>query len=153
MAEVLAGFEVLRAGGYALHTPRNFSGKHLRFLISVWSVQQLTSQEVAERLEHWRQFLLWIRKRVLIALLNMTLVTDASSVQDEYLRCSHAATYSRPDIPVLTRDKAMEAIMEHRGNLRKAARALGTTKHSVCEALREGRPQDRQLVPGLTILT
>jgi hypothetical protein len=107
---------------------------------------------VGERLEHWRQFLLWIGKRVLIALLNTPLITGASSVQNEYLRCSHAAAYSRPDIPVLTRDKAMEAIMEHRGNLRKAARALGTTTHSVCEALREGRPQE-QLVPGLTILT
>lgn len=45
VAEVLAGFEVLRAGGYALQMPRNFSSKHLRFLISLWSVQQLTSQE------------------------------------------------------------------------------------------------------------
>lgn len=153
VAGVLAGFEGLRAGGCALQTPLNFSSKHLRFLISLWSVQQMTFQEVAERLEHWRQFLLWIRKRVLIALLNTTLISGASNVHNEYLRCSHAATYSRPDIPVLTPDKAMEAIMEHRGNLRKAARALGTTTHSECEALREGRPQDRQLVPGLTILT
>lgn len=153
VAEILAGFEALRASGYALQTPCNFRSKHLQFLITCWSTQRLTSEEMAERLQHWRQFLLWIRKHMLITLLNAPLITGASSVNNEYLRCPHAAAYSRPDIPVLTRDKAMEAIMEHRGNLREAARALGTTTHFVCEALREGRPQDMQFAPGLAILT
>jgi hypothetical protein len=54
---------------------------------------------------------------------------------------------------VLTSEKAMEALPEHRGTLLKAARALGTTTHAVCAALNEGRPAADQLPPGLTILT
>ena len=153
VAEVLAGFEALRASGYALQTPWNFGSKHLRVLINRWSTQRLTSEEAAERLEHWRQFLQWIRKRQLIALLSAPLTAGASSVESRHVQCSHAAAYSRPDIPMLTSDKAMEALTEHRGDLRKAARALGTTTHSVCEALNDGQPREKPLPPGLTILT
>ncbi|SHK84196.1 hypothetical protein [Paraburkholderia terricola] len=153
VAEVLAGFEALRASGYALQTPWNFSTKHLRVLINRWSTQRLTSEEAAERLEHWRQFLRRIRKHQLIALLSAPLTVGASGVGSKNLQCSHMAAYSRPDIPVLTSDKAMEALTEHRGDLRKAARALGTTTHSVCEALNEGRSRESLFPTGLPIVT
>jgi hypothetical protein len=60
--------------------------------------------------------------------------------------------YARPNIPVLTYDKAMAALTEQRGNLRNAARALGTTTHALCQAVTEGRPREEQ-IPGLKILT
>jgi hypothetical protein len=153
VAEVLMGFEALRASGYALQTPWNFRSKHLQVLISRWSTQRLTSEEAAERLQHWCEFFRWIRKPQLIVLMNAPLTAAASRVGGKPVQYSDASVYSRPDIPVLTSEKAMDALTEHRGNLRKAARALGTTTHAVCEALNEGRQTAEQFPPGLTILT
>lgn len=152
VAALLQGFEVLRAGGFAPQTPWNLQGKHLRFLIARWSAQELTSPDLAEKLVHWRQFVLWINKRALLALLSAPLPTGAPRVGKEHARSSAPATYGLPDIPVLTHDKAMAALTEQRGNLRKAARALGTTTHSVCQAVTEGRPR-QEPIPGLKILT
>ena len=153
VAEVLMGFEALRASGYALQTPWNFRAKHLQALINRWSTQPLTSEEAAERLGHWCEFFRWIRKPQLIVLINAPVTAAVSPVRSKRVQYSHASAYSRPDIPVLTSEKAMEALTEHRGNLLKAARALGTTTHAVCEALNEGRPAADQFPPGLTILT
>ncbi|MEX3900102.1 hypothetical protein [Paraburkholderia sp. BR10954] len=151
VAELLAGFEALRASGYAPQTPLNFQGKHLRFLVARWSAQRLTSEDAAEKLEHWHQFLLWIRRRALLTLLILPVPAREAGVDEKDERIRGSAACMRPDIPVLTRDKAMEALTEHRGNLRKAARALGTTTHAVFQALNEGRPPRKELPPGLTI--
>jgi hypothetical protein len=153
VAELLAGFEALRASGYAPQTPHNFQGKHLRFLIARWSAQRLTPTDAVAKLEHWRQFLLWIRKRALLTLLILPVPAGEAGVEEKDDSIPGSAACMRPDIPVLTSEKAMEALTEHRGNLRKAARALGTTTHAVCQALNEGRPPRKQLPPGLTILT
>ena len=152
VAALLEGFEVLRAGGFAPQTPWNLQGKHLRFLISRWSAQELTSPDLAEKLVHWRQFVLWIRKRALLALLSAPVRAGESCVDNEHVQRPAVVPYARPNIPVLTYDKAMAALTEQRGNLRNAARALGTTTHALCQAVTEGRPRDEQ-IPGLKILT
>jgi hypothetical protein len=119
----LEGFEVLCAGGFAPQTPWKRQGKHLRFLITRWSAQGLASPDLAEKLVHLRRFVLWIRKRALLALLGAPLATGVSCVDKEHVLSRPSDAYARPNIPVLTYDKAMTALTEQRGNLRKAARA------------------------------
>ncbi|WP_042320195.1 hypothetical protein [Paraburkholderia caledonica] len=152
IAEIAEGFEALHSSGYALHSPWDFRGKHLQLLIDRWSAQHMTPGERAERCEHWCQCLLWIRKRQLISLLNAWIRTRASPRENDSRRCTHVVGYVRPAIPILTREKVLEVLTEQRGSLRRAARALGTTTHSICEVLREGRSPETQLPPGLTIL-
>jgi hypothetical protein len=153
IAEVLEGFEALRSSGFALHSPWNFSAKHLHFLVNRWSTQQMTGEECAERFEHWRQFLLWIRKRALISLLNASMRTLTSPWANGSRRYTHVVGFARPAIPILTREKIMEVLDEQLGSLKRAARVLGTSTRSICEVLAEGQPREKQLPPGLTILT
>lgn len=47
----------------------------------------------------------------------------------------------------------MEVLDEQLGSLKRAARVLGTSTRSICEVLVEGQPREKQLPPGLTILT
>lgn len=152
IAEVLEGFEALRSSGFALHSPWNFGSKHLRFLIDRWSTQQMTGKQCAERFEHWCQFLLWIRKRQLISLLNASMRTLTSPRANDGRGGTQVGGYARPAIPILTREKIMEVLDEQRGSLMRAARALGTSTRSIYEVLGEGQPPEKQLAPGLTIL-
>ncbi|CAH2801757.1 MAG: FIG00457213: hypothetical protein [uncultured Paraburkholderia sp.] len=101
VAEVLLGFEALRAGGYALQTPWNFRAKHLQALLNRWSTQRLTSEEAAERLGHWCEFFRWIRKPQLTVLMNAPVTVAVSPVGSKRVQYSHASAYSRPDIPVI----------------------------------------------------
>ncbi|MFM0692213.1 hypothetical protein PQQ64_07930 [Paraburkholderia graminis] len=153
IAELLEGFEALRSSGFALQSPWNFKTKHLRFLIDRWSTQQMTREERAEQYEHWCQFLLWIRKQQLISLLNDSMRTLNSTGTNGSRPGMHAVAYARPVIPILTREKIMEVLDDQRGSLTRAACALRTSTRFIYEVLGEGQPPEKQLPPGLTILT
>ncbi|MFM0414793.1 hypothetical protein [Paraburkholderia aromaticivorans] len=152
VAELLDGFEALRAGGFALQTPRNLQGKHLSYLIGQWSAQDATWYD-QPRLVHWREFLLWIRKRTLLALINSTVRAQMAYGDKSPAVATVAQARGTPAIPVLTYDKVLSALTEHRGNLRKAARALGTSTHALSQAFTEDPPSEKQLPSGIRILT
>ncbi|WP_243658196.1 hypothetical protein [Paraburkholderia sp. BL9I2N2] len=151
VAELLDGFETLRAGGFAPQTPWNFQGKHLSYLIAQWSAQEPGWYDLA-KLVHWRQFLLWIKKRTLLALLNSTARADASCDHNAPHEVAVVQAWRGAAIPVLSYDKALSALTEHRGNLRKAARVLGTTPRAVAQAFTEDRPSEKQVPAGIRIL-
>jgi Transcriptional regulator containing GAF, AAA-type ATPase, and DNA binding domains len=152
VAELMDGFEALRAGGFALQTPWNFQGKHLSYLIARWSAQDATWYDQA-KLVHWREFLLWIRKRTLLALLNSTVRAQAPYGDKSPAVAAVVPARGGPAIPVLTYDNVLSALTEHRGNLRKAARALGTTTRALSQAFTEDTPSEKQLSSGIRILT
>jgi hypothetical protein len=152
VAELLDGFEALRAGGFALQTPWNFQGKHLSYLIAWWRAQEPTWYDQT-KLVHWRQFLLWIRKRTLLALLNSTVRAEASCGHKTPAPVAVVPARGGAAIPVLAYDTVLSALTEHRGNLRKAARALGTTTRAVSQAFTEDSPSEKQLPSSIRILT
>ncbi|ANB71514.1 hypothetical protein AYM40_03375 [Paraburkholderia phytofirmans OLGA172] len=152
VAELMDGFEALRAGGFALQTPWNFQGKHLSYLIARWSAQDATWYDQA-KLVHWREFLLWIRKRTLLALLNSTVRAQTAYGDKSPAVAAVAPARGGPAIPVLTYDNVLSALTEHRGNLRKAARALGTTTRALSQAFTEDTPSEKRLPSGIRILT
>jgi hypothetical protein len=113
---------------------------------------RISGTEHQPNLVHWRQFLLWIKKRTLLALLDSTARADASCDHNAPPEVAVVQAWRGAAIPVLTYDKALSALTEHRGNLHKAARALGTTPRAVAQAFTEDRPPERQLPAGIRIL-
>ncbi|MFM0156757.1 hypothetical protein PQR05_19175 [Paraburkholderia sediminicola] len=152
IAVLLEGFRVLRAGGFASESPWNLRAKHLRYLRAHWSTEGLPENAVADKLRHWREFVVWINKRALLPILSLFPREAAPRSGDTRTRSGELLhDNSLITIPVLTEAIVMAALTEHRGNLRKAARALGTTTAAVCHALTGGRARD-EAIPGLTIL-
>ena len=152
VAVLLEGFRVLRAGGFTPETPWNLKSKHLHYLRSRWSTEGLPEQAVAERLRHWREFVVWINKLGLLPILS--LFPRETAPRSRHTRAPGGALVhdnTLPAIPVLTEAIVMAALTEHRGSLRRAAYALGTTTAAVCHALTGGRARD-EAIPGLTIL-
>lgn len=147
VAVLLHGFQTLRAGGFAPQSPWNFRSKHLHYLIGRWLSEGVDHQELTDRITHWRLFVRWIGKYVLLDELKIPAVDARAGDGSATIR--HLA--SPIDIPLLTREKVMEVLFEHRGDLRKTARALGTSTRMVALAVSEGRPLP--LLPqGLSIL-
>ncbi len=150
VAVLLEGFRVLRAGGFTPETPWNLKAKHLHYLRARWSTEGLPEHAVADRLRHWREFVVWTNKRALLPILSLFPREAAPRSRDTRARSGELVHDNSPiAIPVLTEAIVMAALTEHRGNLRKAARALGTTTAAVCHALTGGRARD-EAIPGLT---
>ncbi|GAB7522590.1 hypothetical protein [Paraburkholderia sp. 2C] len=147
VAVLLHGFQVLRAGGFALQTPWNFRSKHLRFLIGRWLSEGVGGRDLTDRVTHWRLFVRWIGKYALLDEFKIPPV-DAGAADSSHVT-DHKASII--EIPLLTREKVMEVLCEHRGDLRKTARTLGTSTQVVALVVSEGRPLPA--VPsGLSIL-
>jgi hypothetical protein len=66
VAVLLHGFQTLRAGGFAPQSPWNFRSKHLHYLIGRWLSEGVDHQELTDRITHWRLFVRWIGKYVLL---------------------------------------------------------------------------------------
>jgi hypothetical protein len=147
VAILLHGFQVLRAGGFAPQTPWNFRSKHLHYLIGRWLSEGVDGQELTDRITHLRLFVRWIGKYALLDELKIYAV--GAGAGDSSARTGHLA--SGIDIPLLTREKVMETLYEQRGDLRKTARALGSSTRMVSLAVSEGQPFSG-LPPGLSIL-
>ena len=71
VAVLLEGFRVLRAGGFTPETPWNLKAKHLHYLRARWSTEGLPEHAVADRLRHWREFVVWTNKRALLPILSL----------------------------------------------------------------------------------
>lgn len=63
---IVAGFRELRALGFKIENPKNFSERHMRELVTQWEKGGLSPATIQNRISCFRVFASWIGKRTMI---------------------------------------------------------------------------------------
>jgi hypothetical protein len=67
LVSLIAGFEELRAGGFALETPWNIGQKHIVYLVKLWVCEKCQAPGTVEnKLSYWRALADWMKKPGLV---------------------------------------------------------------------------------------